>query len=396
MPSKNEAIVSAVLRLEKSPLFNLSMGGKELFHSDFLYWLCKSHPEEVIPIFARRMHTSPDMPTQCDINREKKHYDLKFTFTDKNVLIVENKVKSIPTEKQLWGYSKPYNKMPEYSFLLLSLVKPAFAPITDGKIQLSGLGEEQDQHGAIWAVMDYEELAKELKSILPTVEKNDLYHGRLLSDYVEFISLLNNIARETRIDSTSNENFFAFKESMASLIKHRMHDLVYKRIYSDMSHIVAAKLRDRDIAVRLGDVKDGRKGDIYVDSNFTNMTGMFTAYYVVLENKEVGGPCLLFIQVQDNQFRLFLYLKNKKRSVEVARILAEEKIWFNFDRVESFGIKRKRKEKPFNRFLGSHLYRYKLIDNISPDKLAEVTIEYIKQAKMNASRVRAEVEKAAK
>ena len=72
------------------------------------------------------------------------------------------------------------------------MVKPAFAPITDGKIQL--------RDGAIWAIMDYEEFAKELKSILPLVENKDSYHGRLLCDYGEFISLLNDIAKATEID----------------------------------------------------------------------------------------------------------------------------------------------------------------------------------------------------
>jgi hypothetical protein len=33
-----------VQRLKKSPLFNLSLASKELFHSNFLAWLCEAYP----------------------------------------------------------------------------------------------------------------------------------------------------------------------------------------------------------------------------------------------------------------------------------------------------------------------------------------------------------------
>ena len=42
-----------VQRLKKCPLFNLSLASKELFHSNFLAWLCEAYPNQVGRLFAR-------------------------------------------------------------------------------------------------------------------------------------------------------------------------------------------------------------------------------------------------------------------------------------------------------------------------------------------------------
>ena len=39
--------------LLKSPLFNLSLSSKELFHSNFIYWIGKNYPEELGEFFAK-------------------------------------------------------------------------------------------------------------------------------------------------------------------------------------------------------------------------------------------------------------------------------------------------------------------------------------------------------
>ena len=38
--------------LKKSPLFNLSLSSKELFHSNFLYWIGQNYPLEFGKLFA--------------------------------------------------------------------------------------------------------------------------------------------------------------------------------------------------------------------------------------------------------------------------------------------------------------------------------------------------------
>jgi hypothetical protein len=382
MPNKKDAIETAISRLKDSPLFNVSLSSKELFHSDFLYWLCKSYPEEVIPIFAQWMPVQPDLSRGWTVDRESARHDLSFKFGDGQVLILENKVKSTPTEVQLQSYSGKFHDKPGYSFLLLSLVNPAFADVTKGIVEL--------RDGSKWALMDYAVLAEGIKAILPIVERRDDYHGKLLADYVEFISLLNTIAKDTAITPANEENFFSFKEFMPSLRALRIHDLVYKRVYSDMAQIVTEGLvkKGAPVCSESNPEKSGASGDIFIDSGFSNGTGMFTANYVVRDGKEPGGPCIVFVQLQDQMFRLFFYSKDNRHSEQIARKLADKELWFNFNKLEPYVVKRKRERKEFNNYYGTHLYRYELIDNIPPRTLADITIQYIDQAKESAGRIR--------
>ena len=94
-------------QLRASASFCLSLGSKELFHSDFLYWLGGTYPEEMGVIFAPFLK---DQSGDCSLaewpQREKQNIDLQFKFRNGAELVVENKVKSIPSEDQLARYTE--------------------------------------------------------------------------------------------------------------------------------------------------------------------------------------------------------------------------------------------------------------------------------------------------
>src|SRR5436305_1043609 len=95
----------AVRSLRDSPLFNLSLASKELFHSNFLGWLCEMYPQPAGSLFARFLKTAPSSRGDIKVGRESKNTDLLITYSDGQQLIIENKVKSIPSEEQLRKYS---------------------------------------------------------------------------------------------------------------------------------------------------------------------------------------------------------------------------------------------------------------------------------------------------
>jgi hypothetical protein len=45
-------ITNIIDTLKKSPLFNLSLTSRELFHSNFLAWLAETYPREVGQVFS--------------------------------------------------------------------------------------------------------------------------------------------------------------------------------------------------------------------------------------------------------------------------------------------------------------------------------------------------------
>lgn len=116
MKKKTTSIIEEQLqRLNRSPLFAISLSGKELSHSNFWAWLLEQevegkHPfiEVFIPDFYQNGCTF------ISVEREKKHVDLTITYKNKanetEVLIIENKIKSIPTKEQLMRYEEELGK----------------------------------------------------------------------------------------------------------------------------------------------------------------------------------------------------------------------------------------------------------------------------------------------
>ena len=112
--------------LKKSPMFQLSLSSKELFHSNFLYWIWNISPALFKDIINELLghNSSKTWPDKYSVKREYNNYDLCVVDSIDTVkLVIENKVKSIPNLKQLKAY-KNYEdgkKNNDVEYLLLSL-----------------------------------------------------------------------------------------------------------------------------------------------------------------------------------------------------------------------------------------------------------------------------------
>ena len=179
----SEKLTSIVETLRLSPLFTLSLASKELFHSNFLAWLCETYPEHAGKFFAGFIVNDP--PAKFDrvrAYRERNHIDLTLEYENSQQLIIENKVKSLPSVEQLQRISDSVKEKDseKTSFLLLTLVRPSGLTTADGIIQLN-------DGDAIWPHITYGQLGHVLKAIVPCVVVANSYHGELLKDYVGFI-----------------------------------------------------------------------------------------------------------------------------------------------------------------------------------------------------------------
>ena len=73
---QNEAFMNHVTSLKGSPLFNLSLASKELFHSNFLAWLCEAYPDFMGPLFARYTKAPCKFCESLVVEREAKEKGL--------------------------------------------------------------------------------------------------------------------------------------------------------------------------------------------------------------------------------------------------------------------------------------------------------------------------------
>ena len=119
---KNEqqrAYDEAINYLKTSPMFNLSLSSKELFHSNFLYWIWKLDPNAFKRLMKALLNVNKlEWGDNWEVVREYNSFDLcvvkrldkdEKTNTDKTLfgdvlLVIENKVKSIPYKEQLDRY----------------------------------------------------------------------------------------------------------------------------------------------------------------------------------------------------------------------------------------------------------------------------------------------------
>ena len=119
-----EEISGKIEDLQKSPIYAMSLCSKELFHSNFWAWLMEQKADfgsTFVNFFFPDVNT-----TDYVVTRENLHRDITITFSvDGKSLdyVIENKLKSVPTKKQLetydcekgvlTGLSKPTFDMPE-------------------------------------------------------------------------------------------------------------------------------------------------------------------------------------------------------------------------------------------------------------------------------------------
>ena len=125
-------IDGCVRNLESSTMFHMSLGSKELFHSNFLHWISIINWD----VFLMIMHGLADVKrfwwedsycpdkNNLEVRRESQSFDLSiYILVEKAkrgekeetqkwipVLVLENKVKSIPYKKQLERYKEKAKK----------------------------------------------------------------------------------------------------------------------------------------------------------------------------------------------------------------------------------------------------------------------------------------------
>lgn len=275
--------------LQLSPMFQLSLASKELFHSNFLAWIGswdldrgKDHPfRKLIKDLIGPDNHVDEWPETWYVAREFHSFDLcvlnripdEFTSEDANIdsnedtgdedgtqndiaikvyLVLENKMKSIPYYTQLQKYSdkverinKSKGKESTYvDFILLSMSKS----FPDKK--------SIDKMEPKWTIKSYEDLIK----VIPTMVE-DSYHRNIIEDYVAQLNKLIDLHNiwcpeesrflkekflyfDTRKDCNKDKDIWKrdnYRFDYADLKQLRIHDLFQKQRYAMMCAI----LRDR-------------------------------------------------------------------------------------------------------------------------------------------------------
>lgn len=278
--------------LSSSPLFNLSLSSKELFHSNFLAWLAQHYPDFFVEICKDLGCKADWSNAEWNVKREYENFDLCITSDEKNVMVLENKVKSIPTKAQLDKYveklKKEYEGNIDLILLSLSTSFPDKQAIEDEKK---------------WQIRNYKDLCTATRKHMQLI--NNQYHKALIEDYCSFVATLHECSESWKVKDSSpfllpNDNDSNRKE----LKKLRIADLQDKIWYSQLLE----KLNSRLEGNNQWDVQSGMDIKKIAKDNSACLTKIFTNFGFthgqgLLEAKiKVTQDYVLLIQIQGNKY----------------------------------------------------------------------------------------------
>ena len=326
----NKAYEDAIEYLKTSPMFNLSLSSKELFHSNFLYWLSTIDKNKSIfkgLVTSLGADISGWNDNTWEVKREFKNLDVCVIDKEgKILLVVENKVKSIPTITQLDSYNvtiKNNNKkdLLKENKVLLSLTEPEFqlnswvwkgydsiiTYLTGLKGKLCDYGVNEDKVSYYnQIIIDYTEFISALLFIVNEWKDNDF---KLKYPYLQNYKSKEDIV-ETDVDYSGYQSKVSNRYKTAEEL--RIHDLYGKY----RTAILCKKLEDE-----LGNKQLLNDNKIEVKYGYSNATPLLEVKIKGVGEKINDQTEEVFcIQVQGKQYRHAIWARYKDATNREARI----------------------------------------------------------------------------
>lgn len=280
----NSKIEKAITNLEKSPLFALTLCGKELAHSNFWAWLINlpdnngSHPfiDAFIPNFNKTYQFE-------EVTREEGNRDLTIYCRENGkgkCFIIENKLKAIPTVDQLEKYVKKFNKK-GYSF---------------ERGILTGIEDTlKSKKPKEWGYLSYSDISKSIKSI--NKKRTDKSHHSVIEDYCKD---LDSIVTILCLQCAENQNKYVW-DVPQGIKEIRMADIYLKMEGENFGKYLRAKIADTP---KLWSKKWGKP---IVKVSFNNSKSTISIIYIDNDHSEEDedGKGRLGIQIEGREFRYY-------------------------------------------------------------------------------------------
>lgn len=320
--------------LKANPIFRMSLGSKELFHSNFLEFLWDLDNSKFIEVIntllsnGKRIVLNPGIEYFFD--REKENFDICIHHRENRILkygnlggvlqphhrsaeivvydlIIENKVKSIPRKDQLEEYEEKAKGKGDTVFLLLSLVKDFPCRKELNKI-------------SPWIVAHYDDLKEAIKNHYKDVSEHSRQY---INDYCQFIEQMHNL-QDYMIRDFDKQVYYdegeikAYKDLRihdlyiklrGSMFITRLKEKLEKEKTGAMIHILPFNIKDnkngknKSRSFKYDDIRPfcNKNGGVHVflDCTIQQGSGMIAAYVY----KERNCDYIYEIVIQGNQYR---------------------------------------------------------------------------------------------
>ena len=385
MKSQNKIIINELKELYKNPMFRISLGSKELFHSNFLAFLWDCDEQAFLNMIyhllpeGKKINVSELLGKEgLTIYREKENLDLCICHTENNKdcidIIIENKVKSIPYIEQLDEYRQTAAKHQDKDSTAVTYILLTLATEFPNKKAIA-----KD-----WKIITYDQLVKALQQYY---HKNNM-EPRLqqyVADYIDFIDKLSAL----QIVDKFNDEPFHNPAIIEAYHKTKLSDLYLKQRGSYFICLLLNKITEAQKSNRLGkiEVKWGAKSQasgkntvdnsknaiIYLASGMNRGKSTITIH---IYPKQCTSSYAL--QIEGNQYR-HMFIQSgliAKRSTKVEQYL-NTMPFFAQDQLPKLLQKDWQGRGDFNQYQPDCLYKYVTFEKTTGGQMLDIVVEDI-------------------
>lgn len=348
--------------LQRQPLLHLSLHSKELFHSNFLGWLCEAHPAAAAD--AVGAWVAPGSSDRLEVLREQSNLDLAVRLPGRRPFIVENKVFSPPDESQLDHYAEGnLAGFDDPVLFLLSLAAPGWPE-----------GTYTAASGRSWRHLSFLDLAAILQRARAAMDHAPSFHRALVEEYRQLVLTLDELAAAVG-RASPDEPVDVPTDAAEALRGIRLHDAVGK--LRARAAVAAARAHTEPqlpgVAIRW-------------EAGFTNASPLMAAFV------DKGDGDWLGWQYQHGQWRLAVITEHHKGRGEQRRDQREASVarryaaWFDFQAIPAL-IERDISHVPpreaaggFNHYAPDFVYRYRKLPALTENDLRVLSQHYLTKA----------------
>lgn len=202
--NENKNIKTDEKFLKESLLYQMSLGSKELYHSNVWGWLIENEPQIIKVFFPAYDEKNYEYK---GVDREIKHRDLVIWLhkkgypqnDEKYFYVIENKIKSLPSKEQLENYTEDLwdNKM------LCGAFTGIANPFESSSIKLTNKTTSGD-----WSFVPYNEISKGIREIVQK-SNNEVIKSKIsqINEYCDIIDKIYNIISKALDESGNSFNY---------------------------------------------------------------------------------------------------------------------------------------------------------------------------------------------
>ena len=322
--------------LNNNPLYHLFIASKELFHSNFWFWLSQKNKNELYKVFSGKYPIN-DVVFRREERKSKDNRKARIDLIIRNdgspEIIIENKVKDIVKKEQL------------------DLIEYVFSGENVEYILVT-LKEGESNQRNNWKVLTYKELHKR---IIPEKYSNDEFEINLIGYYKDLIYNLDCLVKQF---NTQNEYEFFISDNINlynKLNEFKLWEMFQKIQGSNMYNYFRERMSN-DVILGYGVNNQKLTFDIKI---------------------EISAHCFLGVQIEDNQYRKLIEKENAEESIEK---LIEANIYFN-------PTWKSPHKKRFLKYGTTFKYQYERIEKISFKDLLKRVEKDIKYILDNQNRI---------